>query len=120
MVEQASHLEYYDDEIASTDEAIRSQVAHDTFGFKVSGIGGHEQRMGRWHLLPLWKGFEDELEWLGRVLRDGNSNGSGGCSATARCSWTRATRRESPRCRLRRTQARSPAWRRARGLLLAA
>jgi cytochrome c1 len=52
-VEQSSHLEYYDDEIASTNEAIRSQVAHDTLGFKVSGIGGHEQRMGRWHLLPL-------------------------------------------------------------------
>ncbi len=31
---------------------MRSQVAHDTFGFKVSGIGKHEQRQGRWHLLP--------------------------------------------------------------------
>ena len=37
---------------------MRSHVAHDTYGFKVSGIGGHEQRKGRWHLLPLWDGFE--------------------------------------------------------------
>jgi hypothetical protein len=66
-VEHASHLEYYEDEIASANEAMRSQVAHDTFDFRVSGIGGHER-----HLLPPCKGFEDELEWLGRVLRGGN------------------------------------------------
>jgi hypothetical protein len=51
-VEHASYLEYFDDEIASTKDAMRSQVAHDTYGFKVSGIGKHEQRQGRWHLLP--------------------------------------------------------------------
>ena len=54
-VEHANDLEYYDDEIASTDEEMKTQVAHDTSGFKVSGIGGHEQREDRWHLLPLWR-----------------------------------------------------------------
>ncbi len=34
-VEHASFLEYYDDEIASTGEQMRTQAAHDTYGFKV-------------------------------------------------------------------------------------
>jgi hypothetical protein len=41
-VEHASFLEYYDGEIASTGEQIKTQVAHDTYGFKVSGLGNHE------------------------------------------------------------------------------
>jgi hypothetical protein len=39
---------------------MRTQAAHDTYGFKVSGLGNHEQRDGRWFVLPLWKGFEDK------------------------------------------------------------
>jgi hypothetical protein len=45
-------------ENSSTKDAMTSQAAHDTYGFKFSGIGKHERREGRWHLLPLWKGFE--------------------------------------------------------------
>jgi hypothetical protein len=45
--EHASYLQYYYDEIASTNE-LKTQVAHDTFAFKVSGIGGLEQREKRW------------------------------------------------------------------------
>ena len=59
-VEHASFLEYYDVEIASTGEQIKTQVAHDTYGFKASGLGNHEQRDGRWFVLPLWKGLEDK------------------------------------------------------------
>jgi hypothetical protein len=59
-VEHASFLEYYDAEIASTGEQLKAQVAHDTYGFKVSGLGDHGQRDGRWFVLPLWKGFEDK------------------------------------------------------------
>ncbi len=59
-VEHASYIEYYEDEIASTKDAMRSQVAHETYGFKVSGIGAHERRADWWYLLPLWKGFKSD------------------------------------------------------------
>jgi hypothetical protein len=37
---------------------MKTQVAHDT---KISGIGGHQQRGDRWHLMPpLCKGFESK------------------------------------------------------------
>jgi hypothetical protein len=56
----ARQLPKYYNEIVSTSEEIKTQVAHDTFGFTVSSIGGHERRDGRWRLLPLWKGFESQ------------------------------------------------------------
>ena len=50
---------------------MRTQAAHDTYGFKVSGLGNHEQRDGRWFVLPLWKGFEDKTgEHIWRDLDD--------------------------------------------------
>ncbi len=57
--------------LSSTYEQLKTQVAHDTFGFKVSSIGGHERREDGWHLLPLWKGFESkENERVWQDLHD--------------------------------------------------
>jgi hypothetical protein len=88
-VEHASYLEYYDEEIASTKDAMIWQAAHDTYGFKVSGIGKHEQRQGRWHLLPLWNGFgsnDNEHVWqeLDDVFAGIPGQASASCSRTKR------------------------------------
>lgn len=55
----AQRLYFYEDGRLKLTSEIKRQVAHDTYGYVIDGIGGYRRTEdGNWELKLLWKGFE--------------------------------------------------------------
>ncbi len=58
----ASFLAYYDDSGLDITPALREQAAFDTYGFVVDHLGDyrHNETLGLWEVLRVWKGCKDD------------------------------------------------------------